>query len=366
LELPAICKRNRSALTLVELPAVSKRKRGGFTLVELLVVIAIIGILVALLLPAIQAARESARRAQCTNNLKQLGLAVLGYATPKSRFPSGLVQFPSPYRGNTFFVSILPYLEEQAIYDRWDFVNLERNSDGPDSPAATVIESLICPSDQPAQKVVSFDSVPGGSGLLPNLVFPAYFGITSYAGSHGTRSYYPSAAKDDGIFITTGPAGICYPRPINWRMKCANGSDGMDYAEGIKLQGVTDGLSKTIMLGEHYNYDPIFDQITEQWRNGLLIHEFAQWGWSGGYIGTGHALRSTGLHGINYMLPESCAAASSYTCEDERLMGWGSGHPGGAVLVFGDGSARFQSEDISDITLAALSTREGAEVSSGE
>src|SRR5262245_40736756 len=110
--------RNRRAgFTLVGLPAVSERKRRAFTLVELLVVIAIIGILVALLLPAIQAAREAARRSQCTNNLKQLGLAVLNYTTIKQRMPSGLTQDRLPdgkYVGTSFFVAILPYMEEQA------------------------------------------------------------------------------------------------------------------------------------------------------------------------------------------------------------------------------------------------------------
>src|SRR6478752_1254763 len=96
----------------------------GFTLVELLVVIAIIGILVALLLPAIQAAREAARRAQCTSQLKQLGLALHNYiSAKKDALPPGLYTESKNgvQQGDTVFVRLLPYMEEQSIYDRWDF-----------------------------------------------------------------------------------------------------------------------------------------------------------------------------------------------------------------------------------------------------
>src|SRR5262249_36767247 len=116
---------SKRAFTLVELPAVRERKRNAFTLVELLVVIAIIGILVALLLPAIQAAREAARRAQCTSNLKQLGIALHNYiGAKKDVLPGGMYQefkAPGGYQGDTFFVYLMPYMENQIIYDRWDF-----------------------------------------------------------------------------------------------------------------------------------------------------------------------------------------------------------------------------------------------------
>src|SRR4051812_16524426 len=109
-------------LTLVELRVLNRRRHAAFTLVELLVVIAIIGILVALLLPAIQAAREAARRSQCTNNQKQLGIAIHNYLSArKDVLPSNYqeLKIPGGQQGDTFFVRLLPYMEEQATYDRW-------------------------------------------------------------------------------------------------------------------------------------------------------------------------------------------------------------------------------------------------------
>src|ERR1044072_9093438 len=100
-----------------------KRSRNGFTLVELLVVIAIIGILVALLLPAVQAARDSARRSQCTNNLKQIAIAILNYEGSKKRFPAGSTTKGGTRDGpywSTWSIDILPYIEEEGLYSLWN------------------------------------------------------------------------------------------------------------------------------------------------------------------------------------------------------------------------------------------------------
>src|SRR5262245_178223 len=98
-------------------------RRGGFTLIELLVVIAIIGMLVALLLPAVQAAREAARRVECTNNLKQIGLAMHGYHDAVGSFPPGRLRSLNDGRGQCFsaFAYLLPYMEQRALYDATNF-----------------------------------------------------------------------------------------------------------------------------------------------------------------------------------------------------------------------------------------------------
>jgi prepilin-type N-terminal cleavage/methylation domain-containing protein len=332
-----------------------RRRHAAFTLVELLVVIAIIGVLVALLLPAVQAAREAARRSQCTNNLKQWGLAVANHLSSKDELPAGLTQTntPSPYHGQTFFVSLLPHVEYQTAFSQWDRTNLAKNSLTASSPAALNGATFLCPSDQPQERVVNFAASPNGPGIPGGnhgIAYPGYYGVTSYAGNHGTRSYYPTSIvlkpgeiKPDGVFFTTGPNSAPLPNQ-----------------EPTKLQEVSDGTSNTILMGEKITFDPTFDSMTESTRSGLLLHQWNMWAWTGGFKGLGHVMRSS-FQPINYVLPASCAGSSNYDCQDNRLQGWSSFHAGGAVFVFCDGSTRYISESISTVALAAFSTRAGEE-----
>jgi prepilin-type N-terminal cleavage/methylation domain-containing protein/prepilin-type processing-associated H-X9-DG protein len=336
-------------------------ERRGFTLVELLVVIAIIGILVALLLPAIQAAREAARRTSCTNNIKQLGLAIHNYMSAKKDvLPGGYFQESKngAFQGESFFVYLMPYMENQVIYDRWDKVNRANNSLTETSPAAVVIPAMICPSDNPAEKVCYFQA----AVTTANMAFPGYYSVTSYAGNHGTMSYYPTGAgcgpitTDDGMFnIWAAPgstAGVCYTRPAP--QACFRPD------KGVALKTVTDGTSKTLLFGERYNEDEVFN-AKYIGQSGLLIHQWALWGWTGGFKGTGHVTRSGGYTQAINRQSATCTLSAT-CCQDERLRTWGSGHPGGANFVMADASTQFITDSVNPTTLAAISTRNGSEI----
>src|SRR5215467_2825361 len=139
------------------------RSRAGFTLIELLVVIAIIAVLIALLLPAVQAAREAARRMQCTNNLKQLGLALQNYHSTYGNFPLGALQVrdgTGALRGTDWGLwsvhsMLLPYLEQTAVYNACNFALPNQGDAGFNTTATqvtaicTVVNAFLCPSSTP-------------------------------------------------------------------------------------------------------------------------------------------------------------------------------------------------------------------------
>ena len=127
----------------------------AFTLVELLVVITIIGILIALLLPAVQAAREAARRMQCSNNLKQVGLAALNYESVNQMLPIGAIRRPSAYC--SVFVRLFPYIEQQAMFDVYDF-KVDPWKPQNANVVAQLISTLCCPSDTAASRSMTDDA----------------------------------------------------------------------------------------------------------------------------------------------------------------------------------------------------------------
>jgi prepilin-type N-terminal cleavage/methylation domain-containing protein/prepilin-type processing-associated H-X9-DG protein len=319
------------------------KRRSGFTLIELLVVIAIIGVLIALLLPAVQSAREAARRAHCLNNLKQLGLSTHNYESTHGVFPPGQMrmQFAAMprFRGFSLFVNLLPYMEQQPLYDRWNFADPLQNADGMTSNAATILGALICPSDEIPENPVASGS--------------RWYAIGSYGGSAGTRSHPPAAITADGIFHATGPASPQFRQ--------------------VRISEVRDGLSNTLLFGERDHFDPNYDSFFPA---GWVTEPMGQWGWwapSGGQFGLSDVTMST-FAPINYRVPFSHAnrpggvggAADFAPYDALRVSAFGSRHPGGANFAMADGSVRFIKQTIAADVFRALGTRKGGEVVPGD
>jgi prepilin-type N-terminal cleavage/methylation domain-containing protein/prepilin-type processing-associated H-X9-DG protein len=317
----------------------------GFTLVELLVVIAVAGALTALLVPAVQQAREAARRLQCANNLKQLALAASSYHEGHATFPPGLNQFEvsgSPrFRGTSLFTFLLPHLEEGSVLKDWDYAfPLNNTQGGPRARSAMVLSMLLCPSDHIEENPVAV----GGR----------YYGITSYGGNGGTRSYYPDFATCDGMFHTTGPAS--HPKPNQ---------------QPVNLAMVHDGTSHTILLGERSHKDRNLKTFVRYyWAESLKY--LGRWPAIGGRKRIADVTMSA-CAPINYRIPFDYQSrhqadpplASSRDFEqyeDRRKCAFGSNHNHGANFAFVDGSVRFLRQSLPLEVLQALCTRDGEEV----
>jgi prepilin-type processing-associated H-X9-DG protein len=277
---------------------------------------------------------------QCSNNLKQLALACHSYEGTYGLFPEGLRQVSGPFRGWSFFVLILPYVEQDNLYKQWDFANLQNNTTS--GRTATLIKTFICPSDQFQENPFN---LPQNTGSGNN--YTGMYSATSYAGNHGARNYHPTSgpigpAQPNGIFFLTGPS-----------------SAPATNQTPIGINAVTDGTSNTLLLGEKYHRDPNFDLIPAASRSNLLMHQWSVWAWSGGFKGTGHVMASAGAP-INHRVPNP--PGSGFGPQDMRVSCYGSGHPGGANFALADGAVRFIRDSITQTTLTQLSTRNGGEV----
>jgi len=299
-------------------------RRGAFTLVELVVSIAVIGVLVALLLPAVQMARESARRMACSNNLKQIGLACHHHHDTYGVFPPGYAQSPFTVpQGQIIegahgtFPFLLPFLEQQALASiyRWD-----KRAQGPENqPVATAqLKVLQCPSAEPDRWVTAVEDP------------------TNY--DYGGKS----ACGDYG--------GI---RDIDTRLVDLELVDRAANYEGVltknfltRLADITDGASQSILVTEHAGRPKL-------WRAGRPVpgtYAIAA-AWVASTVTFGQGSTTDGA-----TKPGPCAI----NCTNDREVY--SFHPGGANAVFADGSVHFLPATIDIRVFARLATRAGGEV----
>ena len=333
----------------------SRGKRTGFTLVELLVVITIIGILISLLLPAVQAAREAARRMQCSNNLKQIALAIHTYAATHTVFPPGGISPANPAVNDcgwnrpgipdwstdyVWSILILPFLEQQNVYDMYDFKRA--NSDPVNGPARSQpIKTYICPNDrmqinEPRPEQEGYAGSCRNSGEICNWQRWSRLRI-NYGANYGNTGY----AQVD-------MAGV--------RFLGGFFANGAAHSEAE----IRDGLSNTIAFSEV-----------------LPVHGPGYWGPPGdGMIAEG------GQAFEGFLTPNSSSPdVVCNKCKEQRIIrvpcvvdmndnnqtiASRSAHPGGVNSALGDGSVRFFSESIDvQIWRAVCSSKGGETIGQG-
>jgi len=275
------------------------RAKKGFTLVELLVVITIIGMLMALLLPAVQSARESGRRASCQNNQKQLSLALLQYEQNQGQFPGYRVRIPNLQDQNaqpliaSWVVPILPYLERNDIYKNWQT----------GTATAVYLKGLVCPSDPP-------------EALSPNSAFLSYVANCGRPDQNGAEP--GNAPQANGVFFNHDVSGSNRPTTMS-----------LDYLSQ------RDGAATTLLISENIDAT-MWNGLGTSWQNTDEFHVGFNW-------------RTDGLLRINTPNlrcsppAENCSRPSSY-------------HPGGVIASFCDGHQQFLKDSISPVVYHHLMT----------
>jgi prepilin-type N-terminal cleavage/methylation domain-containing protein/prepilin-type processing-associated H-X9-DG protein len=299
-----------------------KRYERGFTLVELLVVIAIIGILVSLLLPAVQQAREAARRTQCNNNLKQIVLGMHNFENTHRHLPFGDRLNDANVNKVGPGVQILPFVEQQNVHDKYDW-NINWYDSGNSAVVQNQLSVYVCPSTPNSARLFS--------GVEAGVPFTA--AATDYIPPSGVGNNEKTYVQTNYSLMFSDDKAI-----LTKKVKTAN-----------YFRDVTDGLSNSVMYMECAAKPDI-------WINGKKA--------TGSNIKTGWASHATGFDPKLYV-QGGCTGIGSCAincCNDQGIYAF---HPGGTNAGFGDGSVRFLSATISLPTFMAVLTRANGEVITG-
>ncbi len=341
------------------------RRPAGFTLIELLVVIAIIAVLIALLLPAVQSAREAARRIQCTNNLKQLGLALHNYNGALGSFPSGGMvapltnwwvaqglTWPGHFRYSVFTM-IMPFMEQTNGFNSMNFLIPLYDLNGDDMPQNTTVYSmqtagLLCPSDIRNTIEIEFEqpcnyAANSGNGLPGGFSLPASYGTPNgpFYSNSGTTIANVTDGTSNTAFVgesiigsnSNVPPAANAPNPQEIMVQCASGIT--DFASTFTYIPLTTAECSS---STNYRWDRQTNWIDSDYRHTLYDH---------------------------YLTPNS----TTYDCLRGPMHGWRtsrSRHPGGVNILFVDGSCHFIKNTINLGAWQAVATVAGGEIVSSD
>lgn len=346
--------------------AASRKARRGFTLIELLVVISIIATLMSLILPAIQNAREAGRRTQCLNNIRNVTVAALNFASSnKSRLPSLSYYLDDPavtgpdssIAGRSWVVELLPYMDQQATYDRWNKDvawdnNLAAAAGVPGGApnlqlASTLyIDALACPNDDSAFQVE------GGLSYVANAGFGDSVGSTSthnYVDENFDWDVNGTAneAADDAVTKDTG---------VFW-------SDFASFPStrnaSVTVGKIYDGTGNTLMFGENINAG------ATNWANPHFTSCGFMFPVTGGAAGDGDVDKASNVtigNLDNAVLVGTDPYINQLKNGPEGAPHLNSKHPGIVVVSFCDGSAKTLSENIDRDVYTSLITPSGTEL----
>jgi prepilin-type N-terminal cleavage/methylation domain-containing protein/prepilin-type processing-associated H-X9-DG protein len=336
-----------------------RASRRGFTLIELLVVIAIIAILIGLLLPAVQKVREAAARISCSNNMKQMGLALHNYHDANGTLPPGGTYFGvccAPPTYTNWAIEILPFIEQDNLFRQYrqNEVNVSANNV---LVGQKRVKGYECPSDTLVGTMEVPASGPIGSNQLMHGSYKAISGRMNLASGHGNwdgfePQLWPGNRNDPAFRSLLHAIGVGYNGIASPNVTHAVGTHISTMGGPERFAGATDGLSNTLMLGEYTT------RSTTR-RGTFWAYTYASFNQSS----IGPESRLFGKpYGVSATDTTGCWGSTGLYADQPCKRAINSGHTGGANFCMGDGSVRFISYNVDMTLLMNNATMAGGEV----